>query len=143
MTPDPFSSRELGGVWARDYHRLLTSRTSREVNNLCYHVHEDIWEASQRENNICADPFTVPAAFRSKRDTSLAFCLCLRLLHFAVHFVNQHSLGGPCECGALSTGRSSEKEPYLSSSTSSLQDLKNIKNVKGCRDGMPKSMQTR
>ena len=23
------------------------------------------------------------------------------------------------------------------------QDLKNIKNVKGCRDGMPKSMQTR
>ena len=24
-----------------------------------------------------------------------------------------------------------------------LQDLKNIKNVKGCRDGMPKSMQTR
>ena len=24
-----------------------------------------------------------------------------------------------------------------------IQDLKNIKNVKGCRDGMPKSMQTR
>ena len=24
-----------------------------------------------------------------------------------------------------------------------LQDLKNIKNVKGCRDGMPKSIQTR
>ena len=23
------------------------------------------------------------------------------------------------------------------------QDLKNIRNVKGCRDGMPKSMQTR
>ena len=23
------------------------------------------------------------------------------------------------------------------------QDLKNIKNVKGCRDGMPKTMQTR
>ena len=24
-----------------------------------------------------------------------------------------------------------------------VQDLKNIKNVKGCRDGMPKNMQTR
>ena len=24
-----------------------------------------------------------------------------------------------------------------------IQDLKNIKNVKGCRDGMPKSVQTR
>ena len=24
-----------------------------------------------------------------------------------------------------------------------VQDLKNIKNIKGCRDGMPKSMQTR
>ena len=33
-----------------------------------YHVHEDIWEASQRENSICADPFTVAAAFRSKRE---------------------------------------------------------------------------
>ena len=22
VTPDPFSSRELGGVWARDYHDL-------------------------------------------------------------------------------------------------------------------------
>ena len=51
----------------------------------------------------------------NERGTSLAFCSCLRLLHFAVYFVNQHSLeGGPCGYGALSTG------PYLSSSTSSL-----------------------
>ena len=27
-----------------------------------------IWEASQCENSICADQFTVPAAFRSKRE---------------------------------------------------------------------------
>ena len=27
-----------------------------------YQVHEDIWEASQRENSICADSFTVAAA---------------------------------------------------------------------------------
>ena len=33
-----------------------------------YHVHEAIWEASQRENSICADPFTVAAAFHSKRE---------------------------------------------------------------------------
>ena len=40
---------------------------------------------------------------------------------FTLLFVNKHSLeGGPCECGALSTGRSSETEPYLNSSTSSL-----------------------
>ena len=57
----------------------------RVVRERGYHVHEDICEASQRENSICADLFTVAAAFRSKRgSTSLAFCLCLRLLHFAV-----------------------------------------------------------
>ena len=33
-----------------------------------YHVHKDIWEASQRENSICADPFTVTAAFCSRRE---------------------------------------------------------------------------
>ena len=49
------------------------------------------------------------------RGNSLAFCSCLRLLHFVVYLE-----GGPCGCGALSTGRSSETEPYLSSSTSSL-----------------------
>ena len=31
-----------------------------------YHVHEDIWKASQCENSICSDSFTVAAAFRSK-----------------------------------------------------------------------------
>ena len=37
MTPDPFSSRELGGVWARDYLSILsfstqgTYETSRDV----------------------------------------------------------------------------------------------------------------
>ena len=39
------------------------------------------WEASQRENSTCVDPFTVAAAFRSavnERGTSLAFCSCLR-----------------------------------------------------------------
>ena len=57
----------------------------------------------------------------NERGNSLAFCSCLRLLHFAVYFVNQHSLeGGPCGYGALSTGRSSETEPYVSSSTNSL-----------------------
>ena len=52
----------------------------------------------------------------NERGNSLVFCSCLRLLiHFAVYLE-----GGPCGCGALSTGRSSETEPYLSSSTSSL-----------------------
>ena len=52
----------------------------------------------------------------NERGNSLAFCSCLRLLiHFAVYLE-----GGPCGYGALSTGRSSETEPYLSSSTSSL-----------------------
>ena len=35
----------------------------RVVRERGYHVHED---ASQRENSICADPFTVATAFRSK-----------------------------------------------------------------------------
>ena len=57
-----------------------------------------------------------------ERGTSLAVRSCLRLLHFAVYFVNQRSFeGGPCGYGALSTGCSSETEPYLSSSISSLQ----------------------
>ena len=38
----------------------------RVVREKGYHVHEDIWEASQHENSICADPFTVTAAFHSK-----------------------------------------------------------------------------
>ena len=59
-----------------------------------YNVREDIWEAIQHENSICADPFTVAAAFPS---TSFAFCSCLRPFHFAVDFMNQHSLG----CWAL------------------------------------------
>ena len=54
----------------------------------------------------------------NERGTSLAFCSCLRLLHFVVYFMNQHSLA--CGYEALSTGRSSETEAYLSSSTSSL-----------------------
>ena len=33
-----------------------------------YHVHEAIWEASQCDNSICADRFTVTAAFRSTRE---------------------------------------------------------------------------
>ena len=40
----------------------------RVVRERGYHIHEAIWEASQRENSICADPFTVTAAFRSKRE---------------------------------------------------------------------------
>ena len=38
------------------------------VHERSYHVHEDIWEASERENSICADSFTVAAAFHSKRE---------------------------------------------------------------------------
>ena len=38
----------------------------RVVRERGYHVHEAICEASQRKNSICADPFTVAAAFRSK-----------------------------------------------------------------------------
>ena len=33
-----------------------------------YHVHEAIWEASQRENSVCADPFIVAAAFCGKQE---------------------------------------------------------------------------
>ena len=47
----------------------------------------------------------------NERGTSFAY---LRLLHFAVYFVNQQSLEG---YGAWSTRRSSEKVLYLSSST--------------------------
>ena len=43
----------------------LRQRVARERG---YHIHEAIWEASQRENSICADQFTVTAAFRSKRE---------------------------------------------------------------------------
>ena len=46
-------------------HVALWQRVVREKD---YHIYEDIWEASQRENSICADPFTVTAAFRSKRE---------------------------------------------------------------------------
>ena len=35
------------------------------------------------------------------------------------------------------------KSVVLPSLLAEKQDLKNIKNVKGCRDGMPKGMQTR
>ena len=30
----------------------------------CYHVHEDIWEASQHENSNYADPFSVAVVTR-------------------------------------------------------------------------------
>ena len=33
-----------------------------------YHFHEDVWEASQCKNTICADLFTVAAAFLSKQE---------------------------------------------------------------------------
>ena len=56
----------------------------------------------------------------NERGTRLLLA-CLRLLHFTVYFVKQLTLeGGPCRCGAWSTGRSSETEPCLSNSTSSL-----------------------
>ena len=85
-----------------------------------YHIHEAIWEASQRENSICADPFTVAAAFCSKGERYILVSPFPLVSVFTLMFVNQHSLeGGPCGYGALSTGRSSETEPYLSSSTSS------------------------
>ena len=29
VTPDPFSSRELGGVWARDYQAMRLAQTRR------------------------------------------------------------------------------------------------------------------
>ena len=42
-----------------------------------------------------------------------------------------------------SSKQNTEGEDQQITSHILIQDLKNIKNVKGCRDGMPKSMQTR
>ena len=36
-----------------------------------YHVHEDTWEASQRENSIYADPFTVAASKQERYQSRL------------------------------------------------------------------------
>ena len=58
-----------------------------------YHIHEAIWEASQREIVpvlICL-LWLLPSVV-NERGISPVFCSCLRLLHFAVYFVNQHSL---------------------------------------------------
>ena len=94
----------------------------RIVREKGYHVHEDIGRlvnariASVLIRLLCLLPSLV-----NERGTSLAFCSHVSAF-FAAYFMNhQHSLeGGPCGYGALSTGRSSETEPYLSGSTSSL-----------------------
>ena len=67
----------------------------------------------------------------NERGTGLAFCSCLRLLHLAVYFVNQRSLeGGSRGYEALSTGRSSETEPYLSSSQQFIAQVENFVGAK-------------
>ena len=53
---------------------MLRQRVVRERG---YQVHEDIWEASQHENSICADPFTVAAAFRIKQEVLVSPFACV------------------------------------------------------------------
>ena len=85
-----------------------------------YHVHENIWEASQREIApvlICL-LWLLPSVV-NERGISPAFCSCLRLqLRCLLCESTQLKLeAGPCGYGALLTGRSSKTEPHLSNST--------------------------
>ena len=36
VTPDPFASRELGGVWARDYSSLIAGFMNHVSSQSCY-----------------------------------------------------------------------------------------------------------